>query len=539
MNSISIWFTFSLVFSLVLFRLALPKPLEEKVNIGKLTIPLLFLLALALRIVLATSYSGFGADISCFSAWSDRMVTIGPANFYAEDYFSDYPPLYLYILFLVGRIKKVFSINTFSALHLLLLKSPSILADLGIGYVIYKAGTKRLGLRSAIWLTSLFLFQPAVLLNSCLWGQVDSIFTLLLIMVCLYLERQNLFPAMWFFGLGVLMKPQMLIFAPILILGVIHYVFRGSFSMRMFAKALAYGLLTLIYTILLAMPFGMENVISQYVDTLASCPYASVNAYNFWSAVGLNWRSQDTIFCGMPCTAWGFIAIVLAASFAVILGLRLGNLYGKYFVVGAFLIVTMFTFSVRMHERYLYPVIPLMILGFIGFASRQLRTVPTMEKQKEDVSWSLSPALCIGYPIVFTFLTALHFFNTAYVLFYYDPATYSSSAPHLKIAGLAMTLAALSLYLLLFRLQTRKELALRQELAKVNSHSIRANRNDPAGYPSAFAYHASLLLFCPAGSRRPDGTGNRICSRRIRDHDVYLPGGSRSSVLCLLYRSRS
>ncbi len=460
MGSLRLWIFLSILFSVVTWYFVIPKIHEKPVTIGKFTIPLLFILAFVLRIVLSTSYVGFGADFACFSAWADRMADLGPSRFYAKDYFSDYPPLYLYVLYLIGLIKKTFHVASYSATHVVLLKLPAILSDLGIGYVLYKVGTKRLGLRHGLCLASLFLFQPIVLMNSCLWGQIDSIYTLLLIMTCVFLESQNLLPAMLFFGLDVLLKPQTLVFTPVLILGIITYVFRGSFSSRMLTKAMAYGLLTVIAVLLLATPFGMENVIPQYVDTLASYPYASVNAYNFWAGIGLNWYPQTTMVGPLPCSTWGFIAIVLAASFAIILGLRLGTLYGKHYVVAAFLIITVFTFSVRMHERYLYPMIPLLLLGFTGFASRQMSAASTPSgANASDKKEGLSPVLRIGYPLVSILLTNLHFCNTAHVLFFYDPSNYDQNNPIFKIVGLGMTVGALGFYFVLLRLQTKKELA--------------------------------------------------------------------------------
>jgi Gpi18-like mannosyltransferase len=446
-------------FSAFLLYLALPRPHAKKVTIGRFTVPLILLLAFTLRAVLAVSYLGHAADMSCFSAWSERMATLGPAEFYAKDYFSDYPPLYLYIITPIGFLKNLFNIPRYSEIHLLLLKLPSILSDMAIGFLIYREAKKHLGLLSAIFFSALYLFHPAVLLNSSVWGQVDSVFTLFVVLVCVFLESHNLLAAMVFYGLGVLMKPQMLIFTPLLIIGALFYIFRGVFSIKAYVRACAYALLTMAMVILLAMPFGLINVYGQYFDTLKSCPYASVNAYNFWAGMGLNWRPQDTNFFALPCSTWGFIAIVLVTCFSLILGFRLKALRGKYAFIGSFLIITVFTFSVRMHERYLYPAIPLLIFGLIGFCERQLRTVPA-SREGETKEWLLSPTLRYGYLAVFTFITTLHFYNTSDILFHYDPANYDWEAVNIKLAGILMTVATLAFYLLVFRLQTSKELAL-------------------------------------------------------------------------------
>ena len=42
---------------------------------------LLLMAAFALRIILAGSIAGYDVDIGCFSAWSQRMASVGPINF--------------------------------------------------------------------------------------------------------------------------------------------------------------------------------------------------------------------------------------------------------------------------------------------------------------------------------------------------------------------------------------------------------------------------------------------------------------------------
>ena len=99
MGSLRLWIFLSILFSVVTWYFVIPKIHEKPVTIGKFTIPLLFILAFVLRIVLSTSYVGFGADFACFSAWADRMADLGPSRFYAKDYFDplDGPTSELYM----------------------------------------------------------------------------------------------------------------------------------------------------------------------------------------------------------------------------------------------------------------------------------------------------------------------------------------------------------------------------------------------------------------------------------------------------------
>ncbi len=56
--------------------------------------------ALVLRLILGYSINGFDADIACFKAWGYYTHEVGFSGMYYSDFFLDYPPGYLYLLYL-------------------------------------------------------------------------------------------------------------------------------------------------------------------------------------------------------------------------------------------------------------------------------------------------------------------------------------------------------------------------------------------------------------------------------------------------------
>ncbi len=66
------------------------------------TLALFLLTALSIRLLAAALSKGFGSDIACFAAWADRIFQVGPGNFYSPEIFTDYPPGYMYVLWLIG-----------------------------------------------------------------------------------------------------------------------------------------------------------------------------------------------------------------------------------------------------------------------------------------------------------------------------------------------------------------------------------------------------------------------------------------------------
>lgn len=383
-------------------------------------------LAFLVRLILAATAKGFESDVACFSGWASRVFNNGFSGFYTADSFTDYPPGYIYVLYFIGAIFQNFQIDAFSGIGLILLKMPSILCDIAAGYLIYRIGTRYVDEASACLMSGLYLFNPAVLLNSVVWGQVDSILALFVLLLCLKISDKQIVPACFIFAAGLLFKPQMLIFAPLLLYGIYEFEFLNFCGWQRFAKDALGGVASLLFLLLGMMPFGLDRVLPQYTDTLASYPYVSVNAYNFWAMLGLNWASQESLFLGITYAAWGTIAImVLTLISAVIFEvLRRKGCAERYVLTGAFLITTTFMFSVRMHERYLYP--SMLLLVFTALLSK-----------KRAFVWT------------YLVISATHFVNVWHVLYKYDPGTYYETVGTVKALSMVVFASAVFFYVVL------------------------------------------------------------------------------------------
>ena len=95
---------------------------------AKLAIGAAIVLGVALRLLVLPA-KGFPSDVDTFRAWAERLATLGPTAFYAPEYFSDYPPGYLYLLWLLGALFDGEALR-------LLVKATSIPADVGIALTL-------------------------------------------------------------------------------------------------------------------------------------------------------------------------------------------------------------------------------------------------------------------------------------------------------------------------------------------------------------------------------------------------------------------
>ena len=97
---------------------------------GRAVLYAVMAVGLAVRLVLAARDYAFAVDINCFKAWAECTAYYGLNGMYHSGVFLDYPPGYMYVLALTKLIQSVFAIEYDSALYTLIIKLPSIIADI-------------------------------------------------------------------------------------------------------------------------------------------------------------------------------------------------------------------------------------------------------------------------------------------------------------------------------------------------------------------------------------------------------------------------
>ncbi|TMF63115.1 MAG: hypothetical protein E6I14_06270 [Chloroflexi bacterium] len=316
---------------------------------------------LLLRVVLAFVVfpkQGFSTDMQLFAGWATTLARVGPGAFYATASGADYPPGYMYVLWLLGNASA-------SALPLLL-KVPAILADLGIAAVLYSAGRRWLGERAGLGAAALYLFIPVTWYDSALWGQVDAVGGLLLITsLVLLIERQSE-AAIALAVLAILVKPQeaigLVIVLPVLVRR--HLILGGS-RWRLLTSAFA-GAAALMLPLV---PFdigGVAGLLRLFHSDADRYSVLTADAFNIWALVGATPLAQIIGGSGGSWTAdslavGGTTAFILGASALAAVGLVVaGGLLlrdGRMPILLGFAIVAFAFYAVptRVHERYLFP----------------------------------------------------------------------------------------------------------------------------------------------------------------------------------------
>ncbi|MMZ47798.1 hypothetical protein D1872_94510 [compost metagenome] len=313
-----------------------------------------------LRMTIAPWISGH-MDLMLFRNWATTAAD-SLSGFYTNGS-SDYPPFYIYILYVIGQIS---STDAFSPYMSVLLRLPNILADIVTAYMLYRLASKRVGYGVSLGLAIFYVFNPAVFINSTFWGQVDSFFTMLIVgMIVLLVENRIGWSAV-LFTIAVLMKPQGIIYGPVLFFELLR-------QRKIQPWLLSVGG-AVVTTILVILPFswGQEPLwlLDLYKGTVGEYPYASVNAYNFFALIGGNYTQDTTTLFLFSYHTWGMICIVLVTLFTWWMYIR--SRKPQFAAAAALVLIAgVFTFASSMHERYLFPAAALAVLAYLYLKDRR------------------------------------------------------------------------------------------------------------------------------------------------------------------------
>lgn len=337
---------------------------KSKLNASRESLILILVLGFALvfRLATASIIEGWPNDISANKYWANNAA-LGLSEFYNRGW-CDYPPLFIYVLAFIGKLA---SISWLQPFFTLLIKLPSILADIVTSYMIYKLAKKQLKAELAILACAVYVFNPAVYIDSTVWGQVDSFFTMLVVAALILLMKRKLGLATVFFTASVLMKPQGVFFLPILLFELLK-----NRKVKQFAAVIVSGILTAVVIVL---PFAIKQeplwIFKLYLGTAGEYPSAAMNALNFFSLIGANFVDGSNVPFLFSYNTWGLIFDVIILGISAFIYFK-GRHIATPLITAVLLNSGAFIFSTKMHERYMFPVIAICLLALVYFKEKRI-----------------------------------------------------------------------------------------------------------------------------------------------------------------------
>jgi Gpi18-like mannosyltransferase len=370
----------------------------------------LLIIAFIVRFTFFSNQGYAEVDTKDFMAWFQTATDYGPRTFYTRTW-CDYPPFNIYFFWIFGLLAKSLSLFG-TSLFTCVMKLPPNLFDLATSALIFVFVRKRLNLKMALLATSLYAFNPAVIFNAAVWGQFDAIYTFFLVLsLMLALASKPELSAVTF-TLGILTKPQSIALLPLIAL----LIFKKKGGRRLLTSILA-GAATIFAVII---PFEWSNPVtflsSIYFGAYSGYEYTSINAFNTWALGGL-WLPDGNLFIV------GWIIFGAFTVFTLYVLHKCFNVSGELLALfSAFMLLFgFFMLPTRIHERYLFPAISILVL-----------LVPFLKKTR----------------LLYAVLTATLFINEAYVLSFLN-----SADPFIKQGDLVvLSVSLINLLVLLYAL---------------------------------------------------------------------------------------
>lgn len=347
-----------------------PNILQWLICHEKALISLILALSFAVQLLL-TPLQGYKVDQGSFLYWYNHASGGNFSTFYEPPNWSDYPPFNVYLFWFFGNLflkpaSLLHSLFPSSALSLQLLTSiasklPAILFNIALTALIYFFLRRRFSFRASLAVASFHAFNPAVIFDLAVWGQMDSVYSFFMALSLVLLLSRKYELSSLFLSIGILTKPQSVLLLPFLI-----YMLLKERKWKIFLSCAAVSALAML---LIVLPFANGNPFSFlfkiYGEAYSVYPYTSINAYNFWAlAAGPAkfWQPDNQEILNLSLRGWGNILFMIFTS------LVLWRFHKKFSEIALLFSVFLITFGffflmTRMHERYIFFALPALSLA--------------------------------------------------------------------------------------------------------------------------------------------------------------------------------
>lgn len=327
----------------------------------------LLVIACAVRLALAP-FHGFFHDLDIYVSWGlgvRRHLTTAYSQGTMGYMLSNYPPLMMdFLAVWVGAYTVLAHLAGAhppydvyqSAIFAVYMKLPALIADLATACTLYALAWRLKGERAALLVAAVYLFSPAILFDSAVWGQTDSLMALGLLLALISAWRRRPAVAGMLFAATVLLKPHPAILGTLLLVYLWRRQGTGAVARCVAGAAGAALLITLPY--LLPPHPQVFAFLSNLNDWAHTAAHASNDAYNLWWLLGPRINFAAPYLGPLSPSAIGWLL------FAPLLLLVLAGIWRDasprhLFLGGGLVALAFFDLTTLQHERYLYPALAL------------------------------------------------------------------------------------------------------------------------------------------------------------------------------------
>lgn len=315
-------------------------------------------------------------DVLVYRDWCRALTAHGLIEAYSNDPLLksrgteiDYPPVYPYILRLLGKALNFFAAELFATSDRFVdsaIKLLSVLANILIALLLYIELKERKGVTIAVLAASTYAFNPAAIFNTAYWGQTESISTVMVLTSLILFLRG--YPE-WSWSimiLAILTKPLAIPFLPLILFGTAR-----QYPLKRFLSSVAVAIASFV---LILLPFLLAGRFVAVLKTLLfqidAMPYLSVNAHNFWWIIqgGRPWIvAAENHWKVVATSAFGIFYIFTLYRYSK------SRQESSLYIAAASIAFGFFMLFTHMHENHLFQFLPL--LSLFCFDNVRLRKI--------------------------------------------------------------------------------------------------------------------------------------------------------------------
>ncbi len=350
------------------------------VVVRRSTVAILFL-AMVVHITLLAPGLDEGPNVWTYKNWIWHANVKGLQSLYLEPWALSqpvYPPLSLYMLNSLGWVYRSLvgpippPLEEPPPVLSFLIRLPGVICSILLALAIFLWVQPRQGHRKAHLAMVAFAFNPAPLLLTTRWGQMDSIHSLFLLLALLCAATEK--PALsWvLISLGAAVKPQALLFVPILAV----LTWRRSAWRGVGAGTLAVASTTAVLVYPFVQTGTWHKVIEYYAALPAQASYWTHtihDALSVWWLVSLGkplpktdalWNLSLPLVGPLTYEVIGLSAVTMAYLAALWRLVRMGDNRWLW-ATAAYVAFANFMLVTATHANYLYSVFPLLAMSLL------------------------------------------------------------------------------------------------------------------------------------------------------------------------------
>jgi len=311
---------------------------------------ILLLLGLMFRISLNSAVDSF--DFYAFVMWAKYLTTHKIADLFEflPDGYTPYPPLYYYVLWFLGRVISSLGVWSNKWLTYFIIRVPVFLADIGVYILVYNFTKKYITKTQAHISAAFYFLHPAIIYNTSIWGQVDSVVTLLGLGSILSLTKGRQFLGISLYAADILTKLQSLALLPL----TGFLILRGHSKKKLAVIVVVVGILSLIPFLPVVFIKGIKWTWDYFFTIPNWYAYTSIYTYNLWAPFGFIVSDNTKLFGILQYKYIGIFLFWFVAYLILKPLTKSQNQKPILFMFAAFLLWYDFSFfATRIHSRYL------------------------------------------------------------------------------------------------------------------------------------------------------------------------------------------